>query len=57
MRFTDSPHYADWRQAVIEVAQAQWAVNDGLASPIAVERAAARYDRVAALLHEASDED
>jgi len=52
MRFIDSPHYADWRQAVIEVAQAQWALDDGRASQIDVERAAARYDQVAALLHE-----
>jgi hypothetical protein len=52
MRFIDSPHYEDWRQAVIEVAQAQWALDDGRASPMDVERAAAKYDQVAALLHD-----
>ena len=52
MRIKDSPHYADWRQAVIEVAQTQWALNDGHASQIDVDRAAARYDRMAELLHE-----
>ena len=51
MQFIDSPHYEDWRQAVIDIAKAQWALDDGRASPMDVERAAARYDQLAALLH------
>jgi hypothetical protein len=55
MRAEDSPHYAQWRKAIIEVAHAQWAVDAGHAAPSAVERATARYDSIAARLHEGRD--
>jgi hypothetical protein len=51
MRVEDSPHYAQWRDAIIDVAHAQWAVDAGDAAPSAVEHATARYDSIAARLH------